>query len=163
MSTAGLRSSVYLTLKPYVYSSLPWDFLPEAPSEAILPGCGVEHIFYILSCPDWPKGYRMSYLLFNLFKGFLLLKSPGEIVLPFGQLIEKVYNQTIIWTVRSPETHNNEESLCFIFASWSTQSSYFIGHIHRDVMTLIVTFYSWQPNLVCRCLDLTLLYGKIGV
>lgn len=37
-------------------------------------------------------------LLFKLFKGLLLFRAPCEIVLP-GHLIERVYNQTLVWNM----------------------------------------------------------------
>ena len=82
--------------------SLPWCSLPETPGRAILPGCSVEHIFNILSCPDWPEGYCMNNLPFNLFKG-LLLTAPFKIVL-LGHLIERAYSLTVIVSCDHPSS-----------------------------------------------------------
>jgi len=54
----------------------------EIPSPEIVYAKSVEHIFNILSCPDWPKGYCMNYFFFNLFKGLSLRRAPFTIVLP---------------------------------------------------------------------------------
>ena len=62
----------------------PWGFLPGILSGNIIPRCSIELIFYILSCLDWPEGYCMSNLLFNLFKGLLLLKTLCEIIFSSG-------------------------------------------------------------------------------
>ena len=48
----------------------------------------------------------MNYLLINLFKGLLLLRSPHEIILLLDHLIEKVYNQAVISNMHSPKTQN---------------------------------------------------------
>ena len=79
----------------------PWCFLPEAPGRAILPGCGVEHILYILSCPDWPEGYCTTSFLSDLFKGLSLLTTLPKIVLLSGHLIEGIYKLTITWIMHS--------------------------------------------------------------
>jgi len=47
----------------------------------------------------------MNCFLFNFFKGLLLLRTPFEIVL-LGHLIERAYNQTVIWDVHPSKTHN---------------------------------------------------------
>lgn len=47
-------------------------------------------------------------LLFKLFKGLLLFRAPCEIVLP-GHLIERVYNQTLVWNM--PKKKKKKESL----------------------------------------------------
>lgn len=102
---AGLESSVSLTPKALgLISGLPWCFLLEAPCGAVLPGCNVEHVFYILFCPEWPKGYCMSYPV-SFVQRLLLLWAPCEIVL-LGHLIEKVYSQTVIQSMHPSETHN---------------------------------------------------------
>ena len=104
---SGLRTLCIPNSKtPGATPGLPTCSLPEAPGRAILPSCGVEHIFYILSCPDWPKGYCMNYLLFNLFKGLLLFRALFKIVVLPGHLIERVYDQTAVWNVHSPKTHS---------------------------------------------------------
>jgi len=90
-SIEGLGSSTSLTPKPEGLNwSLPWCFLPETPGWVILLVCGVEHIFNILSCLYWPKGYCMNYFFFNLFKS--LLGVSFKIVLLSGHLIERAYS-----------------------------------------------------------------------
>lgn len=65
----GLRSYVALTPNlQKLSSSLPGYFLPKTPWRTIFPSCSIEHIFCILCCINWPKGYCTNDLLFNLFK-----------------------------------------------------------------------------------------------
>lgn len=51
-------------------------------------------------------GCCTSYLLFNLFKVFLLLRALCEIALFLGHSIERGCNQTVICNTPSPETSN---------------------------------------------------------
>ena len=139
----SLRSSISPILKPErLASGLPWCFLPETPGRAILPSCSAEHIFKILSCPDWTKGYCINNFPFILFKGLLLLRAPFKIVLLPSHLIERAHNQTVIWNMHPPKPHNAQESLCFLFASWWKHNCYSVHHICWDLMTPILPFYS---------------------
>ena len=105
--TPSCAARISLTPKPQgSASSLPWCFLPHTPGWAILPGFGVEHVFNILSCPDWSRGYSMNYFWSNLFKCLLLLRAPLKILLLLGHLIEKVYNLAVIWDVHPPKPQN---------------------------------------------------------
>lgn len=60
----------------------------------ILFSCSIRLAFYILPYSDWPKGYTMNYLLFDLFKSLLLLRDPFKIILHLCHLLEGAYNHT---------------------------------------------------------------------
>ena len=62
----------------------------------MLPSCSVEYILHIWSCPDGPKSYRPSYLLFELLKGLLLLKAPLKGVLLLDYSVERVHSNTLL-------------------------------------------------------------------
>jgi len=47
----------------------------------------------------------MNYLLFNLFKCLLLLRSPFEIIHLPGHVIERAYNLAAIWDVHLPKAN----------------------------------------------------------
>lgn len=52
-----------------VASGLPRAFLPKAPKEAVLLGCGAEHGPCSWSYLPWPKGECTNYRLWDLFQG----------------------------------------------------------------------------------------------
>lgn len=52
-------------------------------------------------------------LLFKLFKGLLLLRAPCEIVLP-GHLIERVYNQTVVWNMPKKKKKSLRKFVSFL-------------------------------------------------
>lgn len=64
------------------------------------------HTFYILSYPDWLKGYCMNNLRFNLFKTLLLFRIPLEIIPLPCQVIERAYNLTLLWNMDPPKNYN---------------------------------------------------------
>lgn len=99
------RSSVPLTPEPQQTSSSLPRSLPDGPGRTILPVHNVEHIFYILPCPDWPKGYYMGNLLFNLFKT-LLFRAPLEIIFLLWHEIEGANNFTVLWDMHSLKAHS---------------------------------------------------------
>jgi len=55
---------------------------------------------------DWLKCYCTNYLLFNLFKGLLLLRAPVKVILLPGHSTERAYDQSITWNTHSPKTHD---------------------------------------------------------
>lgn len=100
-------------------------FFARDSSDALFPSCTVKHVFYILSCSDWSQSNCTDYLLFNLFKGLLLLRASQEIIL-LHYLMERSYNKIIIWDMHSPETHSTKETLGFFCSLWWRYSSGFL-------------------------------------
>lgn len=87
-------------------SGLSRYFLPEAPGEAMLPGCSIDHILHSWSCTDRPKGYYASHLLVYLLKSLLLLRAPIKIVLLLGHLMKKAHKLAVTQNMHCAEVQN---------------------------------------------------------
>ena len=93
--------------------------LPQTQSRTFLSSSSGEDILYILSHPYWPQGHSSGYLLFNLLKSLLLLRSPHKIILLLRHLIKEAYNEAIVWNMHSTEVHYTQKRLCLFFIKWA--------------------------------------------
>lgn len=59
---------------------------------------------HVLSCE--PEGYCMNNLLFHLFQSLLMVRTPVEVILLLGHMIERPYNLIVLWNFHLTKTHS---------------------------------------------------------
>ena len=102
----------------------------------------MKDVLYILSYLYWPQGHGTGYLLFNLLKSLLLLRTAHKIMLLPHHLIKGAYNEAVVWNMHSPKAHYALKRRCLSLASGWRNSSDFVSHICWDVMMPILTLYA---------------------